>query len=59
VQQMVIGPIGLSGVPVPWIVVLAIKHEQEPALIQNQNIMALIVVQMTMKHKFVISNHVQ
>jgi len=56
---MVIGPIGLSGVPVPWIVVLAIKHEQEPALIQNQNIMALIVVQMTMKHKFVISNHVQ
>ena len=56
---MVIGPIGLSGVPVPWIVVLAIKHEQEPALIQNLNIMAQIVVQMSLKQKFAMTNLVQ
>jgi len=56
---MVDGLIGLNGIIVPWSVVVAIKHAQEPALIQNLNIMAQIVVQMSLKQKFAMTNLVQ
>ncbi len=42
---MVDGLIGLTGITVPWIVVVAIKPAQEHALIQSQALMALIVLE--------------
>jgi hypothetical protein len=57
--KMVDGLIGLTGITVPWIVVVAIKHAQEPAQIQSLNLMALIVLKMILKPKLAMKNLVQ
>jgi len=56
---MVDGLIGLSGIIVPWIVVVAIKHAQGPAQIQRLNLMALIVLRMILKPKLAMKNLVR
>ncbi len=56
---MVDGLIGLTGITVPWNVVVAIKHAQGPALIQNLNLMALIVLKMILKPKLAMKNLVR
>ncbi len=48
---MVDGLIGLTGITVPWIVVVAIKHVQGPAQIQSLTLMELIVLKMILKPK--------
>jgi hypothetical protein len=57
--QMVDGLLGLSGITVLWNVVVAIKHAQGPAQIQNLNLMALIVLTMILKPKLAMKNLVQ
>ena len=56
---MVDGLIGLTGITVPWIVVVAIKPAQEHALIQSQDLMALIVLKMILKLKLAMKNLVR
>jgi len=56
---MVGGLIGQNGIHVQRIVVVVTKHAQGLAQTQNQNLMAQIVVQMTLKHKFAITDLVQ
>ncbi len=56
---MVDGLNGLTGITVPWIVVVAIKHAQGPALIQSQDLMALIVLKMILKLKLAMKNLVR
>ena len=57
--KMVDGLIGLTGITVRWIVVVAIKPAQEHALIQSQDLMALIVLKMILKLKLAMKNLVR
>jgi len=56
--QMVSGLNGLIGILVLKHVEGAIKHAQEIALIRHQPMVAMIVVQMTLKCKFAMKKHV-